>query len=96
MDNFGWGKTRQVIAEESESDNAQQGRVFSELSSGQVADEENQIDRCLRMPYKAPSGERFDLSSSGGSSESVIQSRRERSPPGQGMLSYNGGHRGNG
>lgn len=65
MDNFGWGKTRKVIAEtgEAEEPNADDQKARMEqvlrdsekVAGSQVPDEENQMASRAATPYTAPS-----------------------------------------
>ncbi|KAG4218781.1 hypothetical protein PC116_g32739 [Phytophthora cactorum] len=73
MDNFGWGKTRKVIAETGEAEEpdwqAQQERYEDALNNSEkivgtmVPDEENQLHpEVYRTPFTAPTPSRITLS----------------------------------
>ncbi|KAI1393199.1 glycosyltransferase family 2 protein [Hypoxylon trugodes] len=80
MDNFGWGKTRKVIAETGEAEEPnfeeQQDRFEEALHNTEkiigtlVPDEENQLDpEVYRTPFTAPTGSRLTLDTN--TSESI-------------------------
>jgi chitin synthase len=75
MDNFGWGKTRKVVSEDNEKAEGA-AEVEKPVAIHTVPDVENQVGPNLRMPYRAPPGDRAGLVSSSGSSESVVEETR--------------------